>query len=104
MKKLIILLLLILSITSYSQDVRVYPNPVNSGRNLNIISKYPITNVKIFNMEGKRININFKTLRNSLGNPLASLSYSFINDLPSGFYIVQVTTEKGVTNKKIIML
>tara|TARA_B100000809_G_C15102410_1_gene517422 strand:+ start:266 stop:1150 length:885 start_codon:yes stop_codon:yes gene_type:complete len=72
-------------------ELSVYPNPVNDF--LNITAKENITNVIVYDMFGKEIrNINTSALTLSVNT----------SDLPSGSYLVKVTTGKQSKMIKVL--
>lgn len=74
---------------NYSSDIKLYPNPLQ-GNTLQLVSDAKIKNVKIFDM-----------LRNEIKANLINNFVSFEN-IANGIYIIEITTEKGVTNTKFI--
>lgn len=69
-------------------NISVYPNPVSDI--LNIKSKDKVKNVEIFDMSGKKINVE---LNDNAMN---------VKDLQSGSYILSVETPKGKSTQKFI--
>lgn len=69
-------------------SVDVYPNPVKDI--LNIRSTDQITDVKVYDIQGKLIKVKFVT--NSID----------VSNLKSGVYFLQVTSEKGSVAKRFI--
>lgn len=70
------------------KEINLYPNPIKDI--LYIQSAYPVKEIKVYNMQGKLL----KTVSN-----VAEISLSF---LPKGMYLVQVRTEEGLFNEKVL--
>ncbi len=77
-----------------SSALRIYPNPVKSGGNTFIESKYPIEKIDLYDMLGNL----FYTTKN-----VNEYNYSLINqNLPTGTYILRVYSNR-VYNVKIVI-
>lgn len=76
----------------YEKDVIIKPTLVKS--NFDIYANYPVSNVEIFNLQGKSV------FQNSY-HKLHEISHN-INYSPNGIYLIAVTTNKGILTKKII--
>lgn len=77
---------------SMNNSVNVFPNPTKHS--VSISSNYPITSIKLYNLEGQQL-ISLKT--NSKNETQVDIS-----DLPEGLYTVYVEHEKGTTVKKVL--
>ena len=73
-----------------SNDVKVYPVPVNSLLNIDINQGETLKNIKIFDAVGKIVK---ETDQKQIN----------VNTLNAGMYIVQITTDKGEYFKNIIV-
>ncbi len=82
--------------------IKVFPNPtVDKSIQVSIGEAiYKPIQVQVFDLKGK---IHYSQYLDSLsgGTDLFSLNLS---DLPSGFYVLKIETEKGVVNRKITLL
>jgi endonuclease I len=75
-------------------SVSIYPNPSNEQR-ITIESENEIETIQLINLNGQLImEIQKPTKVNN--------TYS-VNDIPDGFYIVKLSSEKGTINKKVII-
>ena len=74
----------------FSNNLILYPNPVEDILNINTTSK--ITNIKIYNILGKKVK-EIKKLENSFLN---------ISDLNGGIYLLKIESETGLVTKKIV--
>lgn len=73
-------------------DFTIYPNPVSDQ--LNIMSGDEMTQVDIFNQLGQRVYS--QVVKNNFFN-MSTLGYQ------SGVYFIRVTTENGVSSKKVMI-
>lgn len=80
---------------SIENDVRIYPNPIQSSENLQIQSKSPIKKVQLFDMNGRLV----KQLQL---NSLQKVSFPLNTLNVNGVYLIRLITENGVITKKII--
>ena len=74
--------------------VSIYPNPSNEQR-ITIESENELDTIQLINLNGQLIMEIQKPER--INN-----TYS-VNDIPDGFYIVKLSSEKGTVNKKVII-
>jgi endonuclease I len=74
--------------------VSIYPNPSNEQR-ITIESENEFDTIQLINLNGQLIMEIQKPTR--INN-----TYS-VNDIPDGFYIVKLSSEKGTVNKKVII-
>jgi hypothetical protein len=76
--------------------VRVYPNPTTGELT---ITNYElgITNVEIFDIYGRKHHISYLT--SQISNHQINIAH-----LPAGVYFVKITTEAGVTVKKVVKM
>jgi len=74
--------------------VSIYPNPSNDQR-ISIDSENEIDNIQLININGQLIMEIQKPTR-------VNNTYS-IDNIPNGFYIVKLSSEKGTINKKVFI-
>jgi hypothetical protein len=74
-------------------NIRIYPNPT-TGELIIDNGELTINNVEIFDIYGKKI---VSHTANHLPQTVLNISH-----LPSGIYFLQITTEKGLVNKKVV--
>lgn len=75
-----------------ANEITLYPNPVIDV--LTIETKHSIQNIAVYNLGGQEV-ASFK--------PIVQLSNQIsLGDLPSGVYMLKLTTNKGTITKKII--
>jgi len=67
----------------------IYPNPVSGTLNIN--AKETITNCQIFNIQGQLIY--------STSTDVKEIA---TDNWTSGIYIIRITTEKGIANKRFV--
>jgi len=79
----------------FEDGFSLYPNPVDSVLNIKMQSSFETATVKIFNQLGQLV----KTVNNIRENQKNSIE---VGDLKSGSYVVQITTNKGTSTKKLI--
>ena len=81
----------VLSITqeSLQQYISLYPNPIKDFVTVKLSNQLELKDIKIINLLGKEI-VNTKLEKVNLSN------------LPSGIYLLKITTDKGIVTKKII--
>ncbi len=75
------------------QNVEVFPNPIKKGEYLNVKSDEKILDISLFDLKGARIG-DFHTI---------SSSQYIINAIPTGVYVLQVTTAGNVEKLKLII-
>jgi photosystem II stability/assembly factor-like uncharacterized protein len=73
-----------------AQNLKVYPNPVSDV--LNVTYSSEITNARLFNISGKLV---YESAGNS--NELRIST----SELPSGLYLLNITTNEGVVTRKV---
>jgi endonuclease I len=85
-----------LSSQSFIADtaVQVYPNPTNSNE-IEIATEEKITKLSLVNINGQIIK--------EIAQPIFNQNTYKINNLPQGFYFLQINAEKGSLTKKIIV-
>jgi endonuclease I len=85
-----------LSSQSFIADsaVQVYPNPTNSNE-IEIATEESISKLTLINVNGQIVKEIIK--------PIFNQNTYKINNLPQGFYFLQITAEKGNLTKKIIV-
>ncbi len=81
-----------ISASSTTIQLEIYPNPSNGEFTIESTSK--IESIKVFNILGETI---YQTTKDNLQ---ASINLS---SHPKGIYFVQVKTEKGILNRKIVI-
>ena len=76
----------------------IYPNPyqLNSGDLIYVSSEVKITNVMLYDMNGRNVTARVESKNNEY-------VVSPVNHLKSGIYIVQIDSKKGVVHKKIVI-
>jgi hypothetical protein len=74
--------------------VQIYPNPTNSNE-IEIASEESISKLTLINVNGQMVKEIIK--------PIFNQNTYKINNLPQGFYFLQITAEKGNLTKKIIV-
>lgn len=77
-----------------SSSVQIYPNPVKDVLKIKTDNNEKVQELKIINASGQIVMS--KTFSNDK-------TETDVRSLASGFYIVQITTSKGVVNKKILV-
>lgn len=85
-----------LSSQSFIADsaVQVYPNPTNSNE-IEIATEEKITKLSLVNINGQIVK--------EIVNPIFYQNTIKLNNLPQGFYFLQINAEKGSLTKKIIV-
>jgi glucose/arabinose dehydrogenase len=76
-------------------SVRIYPTRLSTPQ-ITLLSGEPVKSVSLVSADGKRLMQN--TYNNFTGAMLVNLP-----SVPKGMYIVQVKTEKGIVNQKIVV-
>ncbi len=78
-------------------EVKAYPNPVNETLTVSVkLQEKDATNVALFDLTGKQI------FRESIGNSSFFQKNYPLSHLPSGMYILTVSTVKGSWQEKIV--
>lgn len=78
-----------------AEEWSVYPNPVNDRLFLkNVNGNYKITNISIFDVNGKLIKV--------MVDDELQTGCLDVSDLESGAYVLYITSEKGIAKKKIL--
>ena len=72
-------------------SVRLYPNPIKNQQ-FSLVSNYKIDAVLIYNINGQVVQ--------KITNPFETIT---LNNLPAGFYFVNITAENLQTVKKIVV-
>lgn len=75
-------------------SVAVYPNPTNNHR-INIDSDVVLDEIQLININGQ--------LMQQIKNPSAQGHTYSLENLPSGFYILKLSSENQTTTKKVIV-
>ena len=85
-----------LSSQSFIADsaVQIYPNPTNNNE-IEIASEESISKLTLINVNGQIVK--------EVSKPIFNQNTYKINNLPQGFYFLQITAEKGNLTKKIIV-
>ena len=85
-----------LSSESFLADnaVSIYPNPTNTNE-VEIFSTENITKLTLVNVNGQIIK--------DIENPIFNQNTYKLNNLPQGFYFLQISAENGSLTKKIIV-
>jgi len=76
------------------EELLLYPNPVGNVLNIKFKSSFENASVKIFNQLGQLVKI-----VDNIANQADAIA---MDDLKNGSYIIQITTNKGTTVKKLI--
>ena len=76
------------------EELLLYPNPVGNVLNIKFKSSFENASVKIFNQLGQLVKI-----VDNIANQANAIA---MDDLKNGSYIIQITTNKGTTVKKLI--
>ena len=81
----------VLSIDGFdvSGKISLYPNPVNTKLQIEVLSQLEIKNIKVFNLLGK-ILVETKNKEIDFSN------------FSKGIYLIKIATNKGVATKKVI--
>ena len=74
--------------------VSIYPNPTNTNE-VEIFTKESITKLTLVNVNGQIIK--------DIENPVFNQNSYKLNNLPQGFYFLQISAENGSLTKKIIV-
>jgi aminopeptidase N len=83
-----------LSVKEWEDNIKVYPNPTTGELRIEN-GEWRINNIEIYDISGKEIILNSQfSILNSID----------ISHLPTGIYILQISTENNKTFKKIIKL
>lgn len=75
-------------------SVSVYPNPANDHK-INIETKQVLDEIQLINVNGQ--------LMQHIKNPNAQKNTYTLENLPSGFYFLKLTSENHSTTKKVIV-
>lgn len=86
---------------SFAQEVRMYPNPTNSGINLEFPAGYKDYQITIFNLLGEIIYSN--DLKFAAGGNAKNLVYIDASGFASGIYYVSIQTEAVKVFKKLVV-
>ena len=86
----------LLSSESFLADnaVSIYPNPTNTNE-VEIFTTETITKLSVVNINGQVIK--------DIQNPIFNQNIYKLNNLPQGFYFLQISAENGSLTKKIIV-
>tara|TARA_R110002072_G_scaffold234192_1_gene391763 strand:+ start:19163 stop:20221 length:1059 start_codon:yes stop_codon:yes gene_type:complete len=76
-----------------SSLVTVYPNPTQNELNITVDDNLELEAVSISSMTGQVVYTSTSSIENEM----------HIDELEGGFYLVQITTDKGVITKKVIV-
>jgi len=74
-----------------STKVSVYPNPTNGHLQINIPTGYQLKQISVYDITGKQVKYS-----NSDASTLD------IGNLSEGFYLLKISTDKGVVSKKVL--
>ena len=72
-------------------DFKIYPNPANHVINIESNNTIQITSVRVYDILGKQV-LNIETMSDGID----------ISKLKKGMYIVEITSDKFSTIKKLI--
>lgn len=73
----------------FDTDISIYPNPTLGDIHIELKENIKLENVEIYNIHGQLVK-SFSTLKIN------------IDDVPSGIYLMKITSDKGILMKKII--
>lgn len=76
-----------------NSDFALFPNPTNDFLNIKLDNDSEITSIRVYNMLGQTI-LNVSETTNQVD----------VSNLASGHYYIQITTDQGISNQKIIKL
>jgi endonuclease I len=83
------------SFVSLDNDIVIYPNPTTNG-SFSISSTVTLKNITIYNVNGQIVQ--------EIKNPSTFNTETYnVNNLSTGFYLVQLASDNGTTTKKIIV-
>lgn len=80
---------------TFENSVSIYPNPAINNE-VSIASEIELKSITVFNLNGQIV----QEIKNP--TPVTNSSYK-INNLPSGFYLIQLASENALTTKKIMV-
>ncbi len=83
---------LILNNTDLSESLSLYPNPAQNMVSIDF-GQVQVSDIAIFSIQGKLV----KTVQSPLNCSTQKID---ISDLPSGFYIMNISSPKGIATKK----
>ncbi len=78
-----------------SGSVKIYPTRLSTPQ-LTLLSGEPVKSVSLVSADGKRL------MQNTYNNFTGAMQVN-LPSVPKGMYVVQVKTEKGITNQKIVV-
>ena len=78
-----------------SEEISMYPNPATDLVIIKSASSVTITNIAIYSMEGKQV---YKSPLFESSNKEIS-----VEDIPTGLYFVNITTDSGIVSQKLIV-
>jgi hypothetical protein len=79
--------------TLQNTDIELYPNPANQFLNLTISSNYQVAAIAIFDMQGRKLNLNIAPSSNGI--------YQIpVQDIANGLYLISINTSKGLITKR----
>ena len=81
-------------------DLQVFPNPATNVLNVTFSQKAPQNvSLELLDVRGRKL----KQASNIIGGA-GAVNYSIdINDLPAGFYLLRLSSEKGVQSRKVVV-
>jgi hypothetical protein len=79
--------------TLQATDIVIYPNPANQFLNLTMPTNYQVATISIFDMQGRKINLNTAPSSNGF--------YQIpLQDIANGLYLISINTSKGLITKR----
>lgn len=79
--------------TLQATDIVIYPNPANQFLNLTMSSNYQVAAIAIFDMQGRKLNLNIAPSSNGI--------YQIpVQDIANGLYLISINTSKGLITKR----
>jgi shikimate 5-dehydrogenase len=82
-------------VSSLESEIEVFPNPANSYLNIQLPADVVLENIQLNDLNGKTL-IEKNTLLERKKTVLD------IKSIPNGTYLLQLQTDKGVVNKKVL--
>jgi hypothetical protein len=79
--------------TLQNTDIELYPNPASQFLNLTMSSNYQVAAIAIFDMQGRKLNLNIAPSSNGI--------YQIpLDEGANGLYIIAINTSKGLITKR----
>ena len=75
-----------------SNSASIYPNPANNEITVSVDNKYQVQSIKMMDITGREV-------KNLTASNIVKID---ITDLQSGYYIINIQTNKGLISSKLI--